>query len=44
MLEGMGNEGMEKGGMMEGWGWNGRVMLVFAVSPLIDNAFRRERE
>ena len=35
VLEGMGNEGMEKGGMMEGWGWNGRVMLVCIVFSLI---------
>ena len=36
MLEVMGNEGMGEGGMMEGWGVNRRVMLVFAVSSLLE--------
>ena len=36
MLEGMGNEGMGKGGMMEGCGLNGRVVLVLGVSLLLE--------
>ena len=31
VLEMMGNEGVRKGGMMEGWGVNGRVLLVCVV-------------
>ena len=44
MLVGMGNEGMRKGGVMEGWGVNGMVLLVCIVFSLIKNAFRGERE
>ena len=44
MLEGMGNEGMGKGGVMEGWEVNRRVLLVCIVFSLIKNAFRGERE
>ena len=36
VVEGMRNEGMVKGGVMEGWGVNRRVMLVFAVSSLLE--------
>ena len=39
VLEEMGNEGMEKDGVMEGWGVNGRVLLVCVVFSLIERVF-----
>ena len=39
MLEGMGNEGRGKGGVMEGWGVNGRVLFVCIVFSLIKRVF-----
>ena len=43
MLVGMGNGGMGEGGVMEGWGVNRRVLLVFALSLLLERVFRGER-
>ena len=36
VLVGMGNGGMGKGGVMERWGLNRRVLLVLGVSSLLE--------
>ena len=40
VVEGMENEGMGKGGVMEGWGVNRRVLLVCIVFSLIEDGFK----
>ncbi len=42
MVEGMENEGMGKGGVMEGCGLNRRVLLVLGVSSLLERVLGGE--
>ena len=44
VVEGMENEGMGKGGVMEGWGVNRRVLLVRIVFSYIERVFGGEME